>query len=368
MIKALFIIWSLEKGGAEKFLVSLLKNIDREKIEPVVCCLNWKGMWAEELEKKGIQVIALNKKGKIDVKAFVNLIKIIKKGKFQIVNTHLWGADVIGRLAAIFAKAPIIISTLHNTDNWKKWWHRVIDRLLCYKTNIFIAVSEAVKKYYNTVGIPLSKITYIPNAIEISSFDNVGDVRYLYDEIGLTAKNFILVCIGRLSKEKGQRYLLKSISLLRSKYPHINLLLVGYGEEEIKLKELANNLNITDMVRFLGYRSDIPQILRIADGLILPSLYEGLPSCVLEAMAASKPVIATKVGGTQDLIIDKETGFLVPPSNTEALASAIENLINLPDKGQKIGKKSREIVVNNFSISSAAQKTTNLFLDLTKKM
>lgn len=366
-IKVLFIIWSLEKGGAERFLVSLVKSMDRTRIEPVVCCLNWKGMWATELEERGIQVIELNKRHKFDIKAFIDLFRLMRKERFLIVNTYLWTADVIGRLAAFLAGTPIVITTAQNVDQWKGWWHRLVDRLLSLRTKMLIAVSGAVKDYYHQkVGIPLSKIMVIPNAIEWERFTGPVNTIYLYDELGLTAKDFILVCIGRLTRQKGQRYLLGSISRLCRKYPQLKVLFVGYGEEENNLLELAQKLGIDDIVRFLGYRQDIAQILHLSNALVLPSLYEGLPLCVLEAMAAAKPVVATRVGGVEELVKNGQTGFIVAPENIEALAGAINNLINLRDQGKGMGEKGRQIVINNFSAQSIAQKTDELFLALAK--
>ena len=367
-VKVLFIIWSLEKGGAERFLTTLLKNIDKTRIAPVVCCLNWKGVWAREVEDAGVEVIELNKRGKFDLIAFLKLIKIIKNGKFDIVNTHLWAADVIGRMAAMFVGTKVIVSTAQNVDIWKKSWHKNVDKLLSYRTNQVIAVSGAVKEYYhNQVGIPLKKISYIPNAIETERFEDAKSGEYIYKVSGFSANDFILACVGRLTEQKGQKYLLVSLSLLKPRYPNIKILFVGYGEDEKKLKELANKLGVQDSVRFMGYRNDIPQILSISSGLVLPSLYEGLPLCVLEAMAAGKPVIATDAGGTKEVIVNDKTGFLVPYENSEKLSAAIEKLFNLPDQGKKMGEKAREVVNVDYSIRSVADQTAELFCNLVSK-
>ncbi|MFH0926890.1 MAG: glycosyltransferase, partial [bacterium] len=183
MIKVLFIIWSLEKGGAERFLASLLENIDLDKIEPTLCCLNWKGEWASVVEGQGIKIFELNKNSGFDLRAFIRLIKIVHEGNYTIVNTHLWTADVLGRLAAFICRVPIVISTAQNVDIWKKWWHRLIDKILSYRTDKIIAVSEAVKDYYHKkVGIRDKKIMVIPNAIDIDKYEKNQDSYYLYHE------------------------------------------------------------------------------------------------------------------------------------------------------------------------------------------
>lgn len=367
-IKALFIIWSLEKGGAERFLASLVQNLDREKVDPVVCCLNWKGIWAKELEEKGIKVIALEKKMGLDLRAFFKLIKFMKQERFDIVNTQLWESDTMGRAAAILAGIPVIISTAQNVDVWKKWRHRAIDRVLSFWTDKIISVSEAAREYYHKeVGIPSSKITVIPNAIDTSKFENTGKIDHLYDELGVKKENFVLTCVGRLTEQKGQVYLLDSVALLKDRYPNIRVLLIGEGENENSLRKLCADLHINTMVHFLGFRNDIAQILKLSDALVLPSIYEGLPLCVLEAMSAAKPAIVTDAGGNREVVEDKKTGFIVPPRDTVALAEAIKNLITLPDKGKAIGEKGREIIRNNFSIKTIADRTTELFLSLRNK-
>ncbi len=364
-VKVLFVIWALERGGAERFLVSLLKAIDKNRVEPTVCCLNWKGEWAPEVERAGIEVIALNKKRKIDLSVLLKLVRIMKKERFYIVNTYLWGADVVGRIAAILAGVPVIISTVQNVDVWKRWHHIIIDKILASRTDMFIAVSEAVRDYCNKrIGIPLKKIVVIPNAVEVERFQSNGHNEYLYNELNLNENDFILSCIARLTEQKGQRYLLQSISRLRSKFPNLRVIFAGEGEDKEILEKMAQELGVIDNVRFLGQRQDIPEILHLSDGVVLPSLYEGLPVCVVEAMAVGKPVIATAVGGTPEIVYDKETGFLIPPADVYALEKAIEELISLPDRGESIGRKAKEMVMERFSIDVVSRETESLFISL----
>lgn len=367
-INVLHVIWSLEKGGAERFLVSLVKNFDRNLFNSIVCCLNWKGEWAKELEEKGIKVIALNKRGKFDIFVIFKIITVIKQNKIDIVSTHLWAADVFGRLAAILAKTPIIVSTVHRVELEKKWWQWKLEKLLGNRTDIFIAVANAVKNHYHQQsGVPLSKIAYIPNSIELEKFKIQGDITYLHKELNLTSQNFILLCLGRLSKEKGHKYLFEALSLLNGQY-RFKLLVVGEGPLRNSLQSMVHSLQLDDKVIFTGQRNDIPQILEISDCLVLPSLYEGLPTCILEAMAMSKPVIATTVGGTQELIKNGEAGFIVEPRNPTALSEAITKLIKMPDRERReLGLKGREIVINNFSIENIAKETENVFLELVEK-
>lgn len=364
-VNVLHIIWSLEKGGAERFLVSLVKNFDREKFNSIVCCLNWKGEWAKELEDKGIEVIALNKKGKFDFGVISRIIKIIKQNKIAIVNTHLWTADTLGRIAAMLAGVPVIISTVQNVDIWKRPWHRFIDRLLSYKTTKFIAVSQAVKEFLiKTERIPEKKVVVIYNAIEIPTSPSHNVTKSpVRKEFGIKDDEMVLSVVGRLVEQKGHKYLFEALSMLNGKY-NIKLLVVGEGPLLQSLKSQVTSHKLDDKVIFTGQRKDVAQILDASDCLVLPSLYEGLPVCVLEAMAVGKPVIATKVGGTPELIKDGETGLLVEPKNSEALLRAIEKLTHLSDRGKEMGIKARDMVYNDFSIASIAKHTEELFLNL----
>lgn len=368
MIRILFIIWSLERGGAERFLAGLLDHIDRTRFDPVLCCMNWKGEWAEPLEKKGIRVIALNKKNGVDLQAFGKLVRIIREGRFHIVNTHLWLADVMGRVAAVLGGVPVIVMTAQNVDIWKKWHHRLVDRILALKTAKVIAVSEAVKEYYHRqVGIQAKKIEVIPNAIDVAPYENPGDVTYLYKDFAIKENDFVLACVGRLNFQKGHKFLLASLKEIYNEMPDLKVLIVGEGEEKENLKRMAEEYGITPVVRFTGQRKDIPQILKLSGALILPSIFEGLPLCVLEAMAASRPVIATDVGGTKELAVDGKTAFIVEPEKPEQLSMAIRQLRQLPDHGRQMGIVGHEIVVRNFSIQSITRKTSDLFEQLVGK-
>lgn len=365
MKKVLFIIWSLERGGAERFLAGLLTHLDRTKFEPVLCCLNWKGEWGEQIETLGIKVIALNKKGKVDLKAFAQLRRIIREGEFDIVNTHLWLADTMGRLAAIKEKTPIIVSTAQNVDVWKKSWHRMVDRWFAKHTNMVIAVSQAVKKYYHEdVGIPTDKINVIPNAIDVSAYENIGDITYLYKDLNITSDDFVIACVGRLNPQKAHHFLLESLKPLKSKYTNLKVVIVGKGELKNHLVTLSKEYGVSDIVRFVGHRSDIPQILAFSDALVLPSIFEGLPLCVLEAMASELPVIATDVGGTAELAVDGVTGYIVPPRDPQALTAAIEKLMKLSDQGKALGTAGKKIVTERFSIQAITRQTEQLFSEL----
>ncbi|MDP3789080.1 MAG: glycosyltransferase, partial [Candidatus Omnitrophota bacterium] len=168
-VKILYLIWSLGLGGAERVVINLAKGLDRTKFNPMVCCLNAKGQFACELENAGIAVIALHKRGPFDIGVIGKLVSVIKKHEIDIMNTHLFGANFWGRIAANIAAIPVI-ATEHNVDVWKTKFHFALDRLLARKTNKIIAVSNTVKEFYADRGIRPDKIRVIYNGIEVSGF------------------------------------------------------------------------------------------------------------------------------------------------------------------------------------------------------
>ena len=170
-----------------------------------------------------------------------------------------------------------------------------------------------------------------------------------------------LACIGRLNTQKGHPYLFQALKELNNAMPDLKVLIVGEGEEKARLQKLAGDYGIMPMLRFTGQRADIPQVLHLSNALILPSVFEGLPLCVLEAMAASRPVIATDVGGTSELAVHEETAFIVQPRRPDELKEAILRLRALPDGGQGMGARGRDIVTRKFSIQAITKTTEDLF-------
>ncbi|MBZ0167279.1 MAG: glycosyltransferase family 4 protein [Candidatus Omnitrophica bacterium] len=240
-----------------------------------------------------------------------------------------------------------------------------MDHWLARRTDKVIAVSHAVKDYYHrVVGIAQDKIAVIPNAIDVRPYEQPVDISALYGELNVRFDDFILACVGRLNAQKGHPYLFEALKNIVGVMPDLKVLIVGDGEDKDRLMTMADEAGIMPMLRFTGQRQDIPQILQLANALVLPSIYEGLPLCVLEAMAAGRPVIATDVGGTTELAIDGETAFIVEPRRSDQLTDAIVRLRRLPDGGLGMGSAGRDIVNREFTIQVITQRTQDLFQQL----
>ncbi|MCM8773771.1 MAG: glycosyltransferase, partial [Candidatus Omnitrophica bacterium] len=280
----LYIIWSLGLGGAERIVVNLVKGLDKNRFNPIVCCLNDKGFFADELEKGGIKVIALNKKPGIDLSIIAKIIRLIKKHNIDIVHTHLWGANCWGRVAAVLSKVRVIIATEHSVDVWKPKYYFLIDRLLSKFTHKIVVVSQAVRDFYKSKGISEEKLEVIYNGINEEDFCIKSEVREkIRKELGVEDNTKVLGIIGRLVEPKGHKFLFNAMGLLDGRY-NLKLVVVGDGVERETLKEMVRSLGLEDKVIFTGLRNDVNNILQAIDILVIPSLREGLPLVMLESM------------------------------------------------------------------------------------
>jgi len=317
-IKIIYIITSLNFGGAEKMLLDLVKYLDKERFEVKVATVVGGGAMVDDFRKVGVEVKIFQKKSKLGLGVVWQIYKYLKKEKPQIVHTHLFGGDTWGRLAAIFARVPVVVSTEHNTNFDEGWLKRKLKKFLSLFTKKIVAVSEAVKQYSISVDlINNKKIVVISNGINVQEF------------FGISKKNYsqppILGVIGRLEKQKGHEYLFEALNLIKT-IPWV-LWVVGDGSLKNKLEKLAKDLSLRERIIFLGARRNIVEILSKIDIFVLPSLWEGLGLAVIEAAAAGKPIVASRVGGILEIIEHEVTGILIEPKNVKSLADGLERML-----------------------------------------
>lgn len=368
-INILYIIWSLEVGGAENIVISLAKYINKEKYNPIVCCLNYKGKLSEELEKIDIKVIALDKKPNIDLSIITKLIRILKEHKIHIVHTHLWTADFWGRIAAWMAKTPVIISTVHSVDSWKPKLFILADRVLSLFTGRIIAVSQEVRDFYiNRVKIGSQKIVVIHNGVELEKFKKDTSMKnIIMEEFKLKDDEKVIGIIGRLVDLKGHTFFLEMLDILKSKYPRIKGLIIGDGPLKEKLVSKTRELNLTDNVIFTGLRNDIPGLLNLIDILVSSSICEGLSTVILEAMCIGVPVVATRVGGNRELIENERSGFLVAPRDPIALAEKVSVLLENANLYKEFVKLGRQKIKENYNVSTMVTRIESIYDELLNK-
>jgi len=372
-IKILYIITSSGIGGAERILYYTATGLNYNKYDIAVCSLKNKGEIARALEKQGIEVCCLHMGGResflgclSSIIALVRLFPYLIRIRPTIVHSFLFRANILARIAGYLTGIPIIISSVRVMGGEKKYFHYV-EMITSFMVDHYVTVSESVKRYIiDKSKISAEKISVIYNGVNIKSQDNSYEQNPKMP-FKIENKDRILMTVGRLHKQKGHCYLIQAVSKVRKEFPKVKLLLTGEGEEENNLKKLVKSLDLTNEVIFAGLSSDIEGILPMAELFILPSLWEGFPNALLEAMAAGKPVVATKVGGIPEIVVHGETGILIPPRDTDALAIAIIDLLQNRLKEKDMGEAGRIRAAKRFSIYKMIEKTENLYQELLKE-
>jgi len=365
----LHLISTLEIGGAEVQLVNIVRNLDSEVYNSVVCCIAKGGPLTTELSKQGIKFVVLGQKSRLDPLVLLPLYCLIKKERINIVHTHMFRANLWGRLAALFAGVPVIISTEHGLNPWKNFIHITINRILASFTTQIITVSNVGRKIrIQREGINPKKLITIHNCVELHRFDEVTNAyNNIRQEFGIGLDEPVVGFVGRLQEVKAVRYLIESFVELRTIIPTVKLLIVGDGPLKASLQDYAQELGLSEQVIFAGYRRDIPQVLNAMNVFVLPSLREDLPLSPIEAMAMRKPVVATNVGGIPEVVIDEETGFLVSPKDASALAKAIGRILQDESLAQKMGLAGRKRVEKKFSADAVSTRIQQLYCRLLNK-
>ncbi len=365
MINVLRVVSNLGTGGVQRRLVSLLPYIDNKKFNITVCAFK-DGPLKQTLTEVGSKVFIVPRKFKFDPLCIIRLFKIIKSEKIQIVHTHAHKPNTTARIAAILARAPVIIANEHNVDEWKSTFQKLIDCFLSRFTNRIIVVSKGVQKFCQSTGIPSCKFRLIYNGVEVDKFKNKNFREIKRKELGINENACVVGTVGRIHPQKGHEFLIQVVEKLLVEHQSLIFLIIGEGylKNEFILK--VKSLNLSKNILFLGEREDIPELLSCMDIFVLPSIREGFPNTILEAMASSLPVVATDVGGVRELIIANETGFIVPPADIPALYESLSKLIKDKDLRVQMGNAGFERV-KEFSIEKMAKETEDLYQELIKK-
>jgi glycosyltransferase involved in cell wall biosynthesis len=360
--KLLIIIDELEPGGAERVIVDYAKNLSREKYKITVCCLVRGGILAEEIKKLNIPVVILGKKSRYDVSIIAKLVRLMLRERPDIVHTHKFTGNTWGAFAALLTGVPKIFCSEHNVDTWKGNLEFMIDRIRACFISRDIAVSNEVYEFYRKkVRIPVNKLITIHNGIDPGAFSFSIDRDRKIKELGISNGKPIVANIARLVPQKAQHIFLEAIKILKDRGITTKYLFIGDGPIKDDLKSLSERLGISEETRFLGFRKDVLEIMKIVDIAVSTSVREGFSLALLELMAVGVPVVATDVGGNREAIINEETGFLVPESSSEAVANAIERL--LMDAGMRLNmsKKAVKRVNEFFTVRKMVERTEVLY-------
>ena len=364
-ISLLHVIYSLEIGGAEMDLVAKAKALVEEHGYHIsVACLLRRGELAEEAERSDIRVIGPVMSGKSDIGVIPRLVRTMRSGKFDIVHTHMFASNFLGRAAAILSRVPVIVSTVQLIAEREKWWEILLDRALQFKTDMMITSSEAVRKSFVERGIREGKIITIYNGIDFSKFDSIdrGEARNrIRQEFDLDDSTFLVGTVARLQRVKGVEYLVEAARHVMKSVPGARFLIVGDGPQKAELEHKVKQLDLSSKFIFAGTRGDVPAILSALDLFVLPSLSEALGIAVIEALLMQIPVVATDVGGVPEIVKNGEAGLLVPPKDPTKLGEAIAYMHSNRDEAGAMARAGEQRVREMFEISRLARKQVVLY-------
>jgi glycosyltransferase involved in cell wall biosynthesis len=353
-LRVLFAITVMPVGGAETLLVNLIRRLDRARFAPELCCLKSLGPLGEELAREipthhGL----IAPKCKYDVRVLPRLIRLMRRRQVDAVVTVGAGDTMFWtRLAGWWAKVPVVISALHSTG-WPDAVGR-LNRLLTPLTDGFVAVAREHGRYLvEAERFPPDKVQVIPNGVDVERFRPSSAARIrVRRELGIGDDVPVCGIVAALRPEKNHELFLAAAARVRQDWPQAVFLVIGDGSEREKLQRTARAAQLGNNVRFLGNRSDVPDLLAALDVFSLTSHNEANPVSILEALAAGLPVVATRVGSVGESVTDGVTGYLVAPGDVEALAGRWDRLFSDRAAARQMGTEGRRAVMDRWSLDA----------------
>lgn len=310
----------------------------------------------DELRSKGHEVHVLAQRFAFDPMLVSQTARLLRKTGASVLQTHGYKPNVLGLFLSRLTGTPWVAFIHGDTnENAKVRFYFKMERFFARRADRIVAVCEAMKKRLVGGGFPENRTVAVPNALEIKPGE--GDQPGLSREaFGLGASDTVLGVVGRFSPEKGHAVFLEALRLVRERHVGIKALLVGDGQEESALRDFCAAHGLSDSVVFAGYQKDVAPFYRLMDVLVIPSFSEGMPNVALEGMAAGLPVVASAVGGVPETVTDGGTGRLVPAGDPRALADAVLELAESPDKARAWGDAGLERLRETFSPGVRARR------------
>lgn len=355
-----FCITELDRGGAERALTQLVLGLDRRAWTPRVYCLGPRGHFADALESGGIVVECFNACGLWSLpRVLWQLTRSLRRDRPSLLQTFLFHGNLVGRLAARLAGVGVVISGIRVAERRSRWYGR-LDRWTNGLVRHNVCVSQGVADFaVNEVGLDASKVSVIPNGVDFETFAQAtaADLTTL----GLRPSGPIVITVGRLEEQKGIRFLLDAAVHVLNEHANCQFLIVGEGRDRASLEQQASTLGIARSIHFVGPQSNVASLLRSSTLFVLPSLWEGMPNALLEAMAAGLPVVATAVEGSSEVIRSGQNGMLVPSARPVDLARAILTILKDPALAGRLAKSAQQTAQNDFAIRQIVAAYNRLY-------
>lgn len=374
-IKILYVIPTVGTGGSEIVVANLLERLAPLRFHSSACAFE-DGPLRARFAAQGNRfypLFEMNSPAAARTFKIINnvsrvrkLRRVIQQNRPAIVHSHHFGALVNVYLATLGLRPkPMFVHTEHVRPDVDPTNSARVMALVPYilrRVRMITGVSQMVSQYFvDEMGFSPETVRTISNGIDLAKFSHPHDPAACKEMLGIPQDSKVLTVVGNLRKQKNHAALVRAMPEILRAYPSCYLLIVGTGPEEKAIRSLIGTLNLANRVLLLRTRDDIPEILAATDVYCLPSLFEGMPLTILEAMAAGKPIVSTNVHGCRDIVEHEKTGFLVPPDQPGELAAAIIRLFSDPDLARSLGETSRTMVLKTYGLDKMALAYANLY-------
>ncbi len=366
-IRIAYVIKSMVVGGSQTHLTQVLRLLDRDQFDPVLYCLRGEGVLLDTVRGLGVPVqtpaAGLSFKGTALPMRVLALARALRRQRADVVHNYLLRANLVGSLAARVARVPVVLSSKRGCHE-RRGFELVSARIANALSDRVMVNAEAVRDFvHHNEGCATAKMVVIPSGVDTQRFHPLPAAAFK-SRLGLPENAPVVGIVTRMRVRKGVEEFIRAMAQVREAEPAVHAAIVGEVELDADLQALVRALGLEAHLHLLGRRSDMPEVLSAFDLFVLSSHDEGISNAILEAMAMERPVVATDVGGTGEVVRHGHSGLLVPPKDPQALAAAIVQIVAQPLRGGEMGRLGRRIVEEGFSAQAMVRQMQGLYLDL----